>query len=155
MLPNLFRRHEIRKYESPFNSIQYTRSLNILECLANTVVGDFVPIHLKNSLERYYDGDVAKGPTFVFVTGSARRRALNVVSDIVCDLKVQKLLDCKTIQHLSMCIICHLVVLTDAILVFLFRVFHQLDQSLGRLCIIAQGDAILHLRKCIFFHQKF
>ena len=39
-----------------------------------------------------YDCSLAEGPTFVFVTGSARRRALNVVSDIVCDIKVQKLL---------------------------------------------------------------
>ena len=43
-------------------------------------------------MERYYDCSLAEGPTFVFVTGSARRRALNVVSDIVCDIKVQKLL---------------------------------------------------------------
>ena len=43
-------------------------------------------------IERYYDCILAEVPTFVFVTGSARRRALNVVSDIVCDIRVQKLL---------------------------------------------------------------
>ena len=43
----------------------------------------------------------------------------------------------------------HLVVLTDTILVFLLRVLHQLDQGLASLCIIAQGDAVLHLRSRI------
>ena len=51
----------------------------------------------------------------------------------------------KTIQHSGTYIVFYLVVLTDAILVFLFRVLHQHNQSLANLSIIAQGDAIFHL----------
>ena len=90
MLPNLFRRHKISyiKIDTLLsNSIKKifiwnNHVSNILQCPANTVIGDLVPIHLI-FIPRYCDCSSLDQLTFVLVTGSARRRALNVVSDIV------------------------------------------------------------------------
>ena len=149
MLPNLFRRHKISyiKIDTLLsNSIKKifiwnNHVSNILQCPANTVIGDLVPIHLIFSRDIVIAIHKICSPLFWSLAAPGAGLWM------LCQTLSGRFLH-KNVKYSAPGISPdnHLVVLTDAILVFLLWFFHQIDQSLAGLCIIAQGDAILHLK---------